>query len=175
MSEAAPGRLDVVRRFLNTVSFEAGEDPLRGPDGLDDWCAQEGFQCSPGPRLRAFREALRRAAFANAGHADRLESWQGLEPFAEQARYTVRIGPDGTPLLEPTGQGEDRAVATLLAVVYDAVRSGEWVRLKACLAEDCRWAFYDRSKNGSGTWCSMSVCGNRYKARRRRQRDANRA
>jgi len=175
VSEAAPGRLDLVRRFLNTISFERGEDPLAGPDALGQWCTSEGFEGEPGPRLRAFREALRQAALANAGHADRQQSWQGLEPFAEQARYTVRIGPDGTPFLEATGHGEDRIMGTLLAVVYDAVRSGEWVRLKACLAEDCRWAFYDRSKNGSGTWCSMSVCGNRYKARRRRQRDADRA
>jgi predicted RNA-binding Zn ribbon-like protein len=32
------------------------------------------------------------------------------------------------------------------------------------------WAFYDRSKNRSGHWCSMRVCGNRAKARQFRER-----
>jgi predicted RNA-binding Zn ribbon-like protein len=43
---------------------------------------------------------------------------------------------------------------------------GTWGRLKACEREVCRWAFYDRSMNRSGHWCSMSVCGQREKSRR---------
>jgi predicted RNA-binding Zn ribbon-like protein len=39
-----------------------------------------------------------------------------------------------------------------------------------CAAEDCRWAFYDRSRNRSRTWCSMEECGNRAKARSYRAR-----
>ena len=42
--------------------------------------------------------------------------------------------------------------------------------VKACPADDCRWAFYDRSRNRSGTWCDMSDCGNRAKARAYRKR-----
>ena len=45
-----------------------------------------------------------------------------------------------------------------------------WPRLKACPAEDCHWAFYDHSRNRSGTWCEMGECGNRAKARRFRER-----
>ncbi|HEV2869799.1 MAG TPA: CGNR zinc finger domain-containing protein, partial [Actinomycetota bacterium] len=30
--------------------------------------------------------------------------------------------------------------------------------------------FYDHSTNRSGTWCTMSVCGNRRKARAYRRR-----
>ncbi len=42
-----------------------------------------------------------------------------------------------------------------------------------CSSDTCQWAFYDRSKNRSGRWCSMQVCGNRTKTRayRARQRD----
>ncbi|MFI7544479.1 CGNR zinc finger domain-containing protein [Actinoplanes sp. NPDC049599] len=36
----------------------------------------------------------------------------------------------------------------------------------------CRSVFYDRSKNGSKTWCSMEVCGNRNKTRSYRRRQA---
>ncbi|MGZ6979737.1 MAG: CGNR zinc finger domain-containing protein, partial [Acidimicrobiia bacterium] len=44
---------------------------------------------------------------------------------------------------------------------------------KACRHDECQWAFYDRSRNRSGQWCVMAVCGNRNKARsyRERQRD----
>ena len=49
---------------------------------------------------------------------------------------------------------------------------GTWSRLKACPGEGCAWAFYDRSRNGSRTWCSMAVCGNRVKTRRYRRAQA---
>jgi predicted RNA-binding Zn ribbon-like protein len=50
------------------------------------------------------------------------------------------------------------------------VHDGRWDRAKICTAGDCRWAFYDRSKNRSRHWCSMGVCGNRAKSRSFRQR-----
>ena len=47
---------------------------------------------------------------------------------------------------------------------------GKLGRVKLCGGEDCRWAFYDASRNGSRQWCSMEVCGNRQKARTFRAR-----
>jgi predicted RNA-binding Zn ribbon-like protein len=44
-----------------------------------------------------------------------------------------------------------------------AMLDGTWSRLKAC--RECRWAFYDHSRNGAGSWCSMAVCGSRVKQR----------
>jgi predicted RNA-binding Zn ribbon-like protein len=49
---------------------------------------------------------------------------------------------------------------------------GTWKRLKACRNHGCRWAFYDYSKNRSGSWCSMQLCGNRTKTRSYRRRHA---
>ena len=46
-------------------------------------------------------------------------------------------------------------------------------RVKICPADDCRWAFYDASRNRSRQWCSMEVCGNRAKARSHRARTAS--
>ena len=51
-----------------------------------------------------------------------------------------------------------------------AEAEGTWERLKACRNEDCRWAFYDVSKNRSGSWCDMAVCGARHKMRAYRKR-----
>jgi predicted RNA-binding Zn ribbon-like protein len=47
---------------------------------------------------------------------------------------------------------------------------GRWDRLKICPADDCRWAFYDRSKNRFRHWCSMAECGVRAKSRAFRAR-----
>ncbi len=54
--------------------------------------------------------------------------------------------------------------------IADAQAAGTWERLKSCPADDCRWAFYDRSRNRSAVWCNMAVCGNRAKVRSYRER-----
>jgi predicted RNA-binding Zn ribbon-like protein len=45
-------------------------------------------------------------------------------------------------------------------------------RLRACENPDCRLFLLDRSRNNTGRWCSMGICGNRMKARRHRARAA---
>jgi predicted RNA-binding Zn ribbon-like protein len=60
----------------------------------------------------------------------------------------------------------------LLAIVHEAIGKGHWERLKACREHTCEWAFYDHTKNRSGAWCNMQVCGNRAKARAYRERRA---
>lgn len=175
MASTAPGRLDQVRAFLNTVDFEEDVDPLAGPDRLAGWLAQaypgrhideEGLAA-----LRAFREALRLGAQAHAGHADAGEASEALQPFLAQARFALRMAESEPPVLCAAGEGVQGIVSELLAIVYDATAAGTWQRLKACRKSSCRWAFYDGSKNGSGTWCDMAVCGNRVKAQRRRARE----
>ena len=51
---------------------------------------------------------------------------------------------------------------------------GTWWRLKGCPRDVCHWLFYDRSRNGSGKWCAMSVCGNRTNTKAYRRRAAAR-
>jgi predicted RNA-binding Zn ribbon-like protein len=38
--------------------------------------------------------------------------------------------------------------------------------VKTCRNPDCRWAFYDSTRNRSAVWCDMAVCGSRAKSRR---------
>src|SRR6266581_1962811 len=77
----------------------------------------------------------------------------------------------GQPRLLPLSRGTaDTVLATLLAAVAESVASGSWERLKICRNPDCRWAYYDRSRNRSRAWCSMALCGNRAKARAFRSR-----
>jgi predicted RNA-binding Zn ribbon-like protein len=170
----APGRLDLLRRFVNTLDLPDGPDRLDTPEGASEWCRDEGLPIvanqSDCDRLRAFREALRDALFANNGEFDATQAWHQLEPFARDASVTVAIE-DCTPVLRPVGSGAGATIGALLTIVYDAVSDGTWHRLRACRKSSCRYAYYDRSKNASRAWCSMTSCGNREKAHRRRQRE----
>ncbi len=174
-STAAPGELELVREFVNSVEIEDTSDPLAGDDGLPRWCERTGLCRGADEQalseLRLFREALRGVLEANAGEGEPGERWQGVEPFARRAGYRMYITAAGVPALRPEGAGVDAAIAAVLAIAYEAIRQGTWPRLKACRKHSCRWAFYDKSKNGSGAWCSMRVCGNRVKAQRRRVRE----
>ena len=175
MDAQTPHGLETVRDFVNTVEIDKAGDPLAGDDTLPQWCEQTGLCRNAGPaglaNLRRFREALRGVLEANAGDGNLAERWRAVEPFAQRARYGMAITRAGVPVLEPRGSGAEAAVAAILALVYDAIARGTWSRLKACRKRSCRWAFFDRSKNGSGAWCSMRVCGNREKAQRRRERE----
>ncbi len=173
-STEAPGRLELVRSFVNTVEPEEEMDILQANGSLLQWCRESGF-CDGTDEatlavLRAFRESLRALLEAHAGEGEEAERWRALEPYAVRCCFKLDITQESRPALLAQGVGADLAIAELFAVIYDAIGAGTWQRLKACRKHSCRWAFYDKSKNGSGAWCSMRVCGNRVKAERRRAR-----
>ena len=56
----------------------------------------------------------------------------------------------------------------LALIAMRAHHDGTLQRLKSCT--NCEWTIYDSSKNQSGRWCSMNVCGARHNARTYRQR-----
>ncbi|HEY8298749.1 MAG TPA: CGNR zinc finger domain-containing protein [Candidatus Baltobacteraceae bacterium] len=171
---SAPDRLEVLREFVNTVELETGEDLLERPEDAGAWFSRHGIprpEATELARVRAFRERLRGVLLANNGDGSADTAWSALAPEAAHAPMRLTIDGGAKPRLAPAGAGADGTVGAFLAIVYDAVADGTWARLKACAKDSCRWAFYDRSKNGSGTWCSMAVCGNRAKAQRRRLRD----
>jgi predicted RNA-binding Zn ribbon-like protein len=70
------------------------------------------------------------------------------------------------------GRGE---LAPILAIVLTAMTDQTWHRLKAC--PDCRWVFYDNTRNASKRWCLMTAggpngrsCGSIAKVRAYRER-----
>jgi predicted RNA-binding Zn ribbon-like protein len=126
-----------------------------------DLATLEAFVNSDDERETAFRDALR-AVLVDKRDPEAIAA---LNTAARQARLGVTFGADGAARLEGDG-----LVASLLAIIARAQADGTWSRMKACAAEDCRWAFYDRSRNRSRTWCSMAECGNRAKARTYRAR-----
>ena len=107
-----------------------------------------------------------------------LEAGEGdLGPLREVAgarAADLLVGAKGALTLAPPGRRTvTDALFELLLTVRSAQEQGTWSRLRVCANDECRWAFYDRSKNRQGHWCNMAVCGNRLKNRelRARQRD----
>jgi predicted RNA-binding Zn ribbon-like protein len=122
--------------------------------------------------LVSFREALRRLLLVHNGAAEPGPDAETLNGLLPSAALGVRFRADGRPALEPAAGDSpvERVVARLLAEVIWAEAEGKWERLKACRNEGCRWAFYDASKNRSGRWCNMDICGARHKMRTYRER-----
>jgi predicted RNA-binding Zn ribbon-like protein len=176
-SKTAPDRLEVVQEFVNTVDLEGGTDDLTGPEALHEWLAQRDLvaadvRLSPADLARAveLREGLRDALEANHDGSPDPRAIETINRTASSARLVVRLAPDGSSRLEPDSTGIEGAMGRLLAIVYTAMTDGTWERLKICRRDKCRWAFYDQSKNQSGSWCSMAVCGNKEKAAAYRRR-----
>jgi predicted RNA-binding Zn ribbon-like protein len=82
---------------------------------------------------------------------------------------------DGRVAVVPAGSGPASALTRLLLTAAEAATLGTWQRLKVCSADDCQWAFYDRSPTRSGCWCSMQICGSRAKSRAYRSARASQA
>jgi predicted RNA-binding Zn ribbon-like protein len=87
-------------------------------------------------------------------------------------RAGLRVGfvPSGDWRARPARGGADGALGRLLGTVAQAMADGTWIRLKACLNDDCRWAFYDHSNARASKWCDMRICGNRAKQKAWRTR-----
>jgi predicted RNA-binding Zn ribbon-like protein len=175
----APGELEAVQDFINTLEWDTQADEIATATGLGHWLAEHGFvhaKVKPTgaelDRAKALREALRNMTLANGGHALQVGAVDDLNAAAREAGLHVSFDKHGRPTLSATTSGVPGALGDLIAIVFRAMNEGTWARLKACPRATCLYAFYDSSKNKSGTWCSMAVCGNREKAKEFRRRHA---
>ena len=173
----APGSLELVRAYVNSVDLEAPElDAFVSAEGARSLFRRlgtphAGLVDADLPALVRLREDLRVALEAHydpgsSGPED-LSVFSGAGLAVEAEGGVLRMG--------VAGPGIDGVRAFLAAAIWEAQVLGTWPRLKACRRASCRAAFYDSSKNGSGAWCSMKICGNRAKAARRRLREQGRS
>ena len=169
---------DLVLDFVNTVSLDSDREELSSPARLRDWLAARGLE--PGSRAttsdlehaREVREALRDLLSAHNGvETDVARATAVLDGAAARARLAVRFAGGGTRL-EPSAGGVRGALGRILAEVAAGMADGTWERMKACRADDCRWAFLDTARNRTRAWCSMQSCGNRAKVQAYRERHA---
>ena len=175
--KTAPQPLYLVQRFVNSVDLESGEDELSDPDALRAWLAERGLldareAVSTADLRRAIdaREGLRAVLLTHNGMPLDEARLDRLDRAVSKAGVRLHFSSGREPELVPDAAGVDGALARLMAIVAAAVEQGGWERLKACPRDECEWAFYDRSKNRSGRWCTMDSCGNIEKARAFRER-----
>lgn len=176
--QPAPGRLHIVQDFANAHFAELPQsDRDRPQETVAAWMRRHGLlprgvRLTPDDvaRTLALRALVREAIEAN--HDRRPLPARTVRALKEALTpATLRLTFDARgPVIAPAAAGINAAFGELAAIIHEAHAAGTWQRLKICEADDCRWAFYDASKNRSGAWCSMSDCGNRAKARAFRSR-----
>jgi predicted RNA-binding Zn ribbon-like protein len=171
----APGRLSLVQEFVNSVELPDGEDELATADqatrwlGLHQTALARPMSEAERRRLVNVREELRVLLTAHAGSSVDQAVFDRLTHLLNGARVRTVISAQGATLAEDA-PGAAGFLAEISAAIVEATVSGTWDRLKVCRDDECRWAFYDHSKNGRGAWCSMRVCGCRAKSRAYRTR-----
>ena len=167
---------DLVIDFVNTAGFGPDREDLPTPGALAEWLSGHGLD--PGAQTtkaewqeaRGVREALRDLLSAhNEVETDVPRATAVLDAAAQCSGLGVRFA-DGFARIEPSAKGVRGAVGRILAEVSAGMADGTWDRMKACRADDCRWAFLDTAKNRSRAWCSMQSCGNRAKVAAYRER-----
>ncbi len=164
--------------LLNTrpVTETGPRDLLGEPQSMTAWLVAaglgEGETPESGFELKGLRETLRPAfdllqqgeplPEASLAAINRL-----LVPVTE--RYQLHRGDEGYALMAVANRG--LGAASRIALDFARfVCDHEPARLKHCANHDCVMVFYDRGRNNTRRWCTMSTCGNRDKVARFRAR-----
>ena len=171
-----PAELALIKALLNSVDIEEGTDRFETAESLQTWLVERGLPGGEAPLTEIerrgvveFREAVREMVAAH-GAAVPSAALAILAAAARTATLVVAIDNAGQAHLLPAGRGPDALLARLLADIARAQQIGTWSNLRICRRDVCRWAFFDASRNHSGVWCTMSICGNRVKSANLRRR-----
>ena len=170
-----------MRALVNSVDLESGKDEVTTPSELHRWMVERQLLSDSTVVTAAdvtavveLREAFRVLLLANNGNeadgADEAAARKVLDDVAAAGGMQLRFEGGGSVRYEVTVEGVAGAMAQIVVLAAGAMGDGTWSRLKACRDDTCRWAFFDQSKNHSGAWCDMRVCGSRNKMRTYRSR-----
>jgi predicted RNA-binding Zn ribbon-like protein len=170
----APGSLHLVQQFINSNEMPDGVDELRTAPLAAGWLertigATLAVTDKDRDRLVATREALRDLLEAHTGENVDPAVPVRLQKLLSRAPLVPFFTAEGATLAVDCA-GVDSFLGMISTAIVEATLMGTWERLKICGRDACRWAFYDRSKNGCSCWCSMRGCGAREKARAYRTR-----
>jgi predicted RNA-binding Zn ribbon-like protein len=182
----APDGLALVQDLLNTVPAgrPRADDLLSDVESasawaeqaLHSWAVSAGQPVEPLTIAESDVDALRilrtdlRTVLDGTGETRnaRAQTLRSVTVGAELRR-------DGTVAFAPRGEGWRRIASAVLIEIAAAQKVDVWRRLKICRNERCAVAFYDRSRNNSGVWHDVRVCGNAVNLRASRARRRTRA
>ncbi|MEV7995484.1 CGNR zinc finger domain-containing protein [Streptomyces sp. NPDC086077] len=129
------------------------------------------YGIQPAPGVPAFVQAVMNAIAAGKPRREDLladpttPDSDSAEPDgpASTALPTVSVSMhwDAAGRVRPVPRGSGwRTVASLAAIeVFKAQLDGSWSRIKTCRNPRCAVVFFDRSRNNSGVWHDVKVCG----------------
>lgn len=170
---------EIVVGFANTHDDKFGRtERFADAAGLSAWLTENGFAeaaadvtAADAGAVRELRDALVIVLLGHSG--DSRTSAESLDEAEELLRRTAAryplvtvVGRSGARLV-PAYRGLPGALGTVFAAMTELALTGAWSRLKAC--RNCHFAFYDRSRNTSGAYCS-NTCSTQVGMRNYRQR-----
>jgi predicted RNA-binding Zn ribbon-like protein len=165
--QRAPAGLEPVRALLN--SWLIPNDSRQPADRFAELAAARQWTKADAAAVRELRDDLRPMTESGRVDAEVFNAWierLGLRP-------AIAADPGGAIVYQHRGG----PAGDVLGAVVASLSAGTWHRLKAC--PDCRWVFYDNTRNGSKRWCLMyaggpdgRACGTIAKVRRYRDRQA---
>jgi predicted RNA-binding Zn ribbon-like protein len=166
-------RLGLVQAFASTHSYRGHEDDLRDSVSATAWLrsinVKENTPVDDLDRMRSLRDFVRTLI---ADH--RPAAVDQLNELVAASAVTARIDPGLSEVEHITPL--DTLESQIATAIVDVIARGHWSRLRLCAnTDECGVAFYDRSRNRQGRWCSAAICGNRINSRshRRRVRDSS--
>ncbi|MDM5189071.1 CGNR zinc finger domain-containing protein [Bacillus sp. DX4.1] len=152
-NQTAPDQLEVIRSFLNTWRIPNDtRNPLDTLETVEDvklfikkyWNEEVLFGTLE--EVKQFRDAIR----------DAIEQQKSLHGWFE--KYPLQVGvTERMDAITYEPIGKRNLYTMILQIIMTAISNKNWGRLKAC--PDCRWVFYDHSRNGSKRWCGMYAGG----------------
>ena len=153
---------------------DRGRDTWSRPAALDRWLRNAQLISSSATtrigqpelaRALQVRNALRTLAASGHTSTGRVEALRQLNSAAAGAAVELRFAEGAVHFVQGSAGSFGEALGLILGITAGSMIDGRWSRLKICPGRHCGWAFYDSSRNRTGRWCSMSVCGSRAKAR----------
>lgn len=149
------------------------------------WLAQHNIVPAAGGgafaagELLAQAKALRSLAkdLISAFKAGKSSDISGLNEYLHAYHSALHLAPDNNGKLALSRIASGATIASLLGPVAEAVAQllveANVELVKQCEHPDCILWFYDRTKAHKRRWCSMALCGNRYKAAQFRKRSSS--
>lgn len=142
-------------------------------DLADDAAARDWLRAAGGPGDDDERATARRARTLLQDVVRGARPPSDLAPLLEGVSRVPELDGDGVRWrLAAPAPRRTVARAVLAWAALAATLPG---RLRPCGNDECALFFVDRSRAGTGRWCSMAVCGNRMKARRHQARERTEA
>ena len=103
----APGELELVRRFCNSLNRENGADRFATAKGFDRWLDSEGRRSARPDAdelatIRTFREAIHAVTVANHERAPTGEAWATIAALLADTTFALRAATEGPFLTAAT-------------------------------------------------------------------------